>query len=53
MYKYRSFIVNIDTGITTVVIQVKRWYGWCTFCTIESNDAISTAKEIIQCLKKK
>lgn len=40
--KYRKIVVNIETYYDevfyTIDIQVKKWYGWVTIKTMESND---------------
>ena len=40
--KYRKMIVNCDRMCDncwfTIIVQVKKWYGWVTVKTMESND---------------
>ena len=57
--KYRSLLVNNeslgkDLYWSTIVIQVKKWYGWVTFCTINDVDtrAHSRATFILNTLKE-
>lgn len=54
MERYRTLIVDLTDEWYTIVIQVKKWYGWVTFKTIESNQkevAMNHCNQIMKLLE--
>lgn len=52
--KYRSLVVDIDKNyFTTIIIQVKRWFGWTTIKTIEKPyiEAIDESDALLKLLR--
>lgn len=52
--KYDGFLVDYSEGIYTGIIRVKKWFGWVTIKTIESDDdeyILNYIEEVIELLE--